>query len=63
MRFAGLVAWYLWRGIYLSKLPGIEKKVRVAFDWLLDLAVPRDIVLTTSAPARSAEPRATNVPP
>ncbi len=63
MRFSGLVAWYLWRGIYLSKLPGIEKKVRVAFDWLLDLAVPRDIVLTRSAPARSAEPHATDVPP
>lgn len=46
-RFSGLAAWLLWRGIYLSKLPGIEKRVRVFLDWGLDLAFPRDIVLTT----------------
>jgi NADH dehydrogenase FAD-containing subunit len=47
-RFSGLAAWLLWRGIYLTKLPGIEKRVRVLFDWLLDLVFPRDIVVTTS---------------
>jgi NADH dehydrogenase len=46
-RFSGLAAWLLWRGIYLAKLPGIEKRVRVLLDWLLDLAFPRDIVLAT----------------
>lgn len=51
-RFSGLMAWLLWRGIYLVKLPGAEKRVRVLLDWLLDLAFPRDIVLArTSAPA------------
>lgn len=45
-RFAGLLAWLLWRGIYLSKLPGLERKVRVALDWTLDLFFPRDVVLT-----------------
>jgi NADH dehydrogenase len=40
------VAWLLWRGIYLVKLPGIDKRTRVALDWLLDLVFPRDIVLT-----------------
>lgn len=44
-RFSGLLAWFMWRGIYLSKLPGFERKVRVLFDWLLDLVFPRDIVL------------------
>ena len=29
MRFSGLLAWWLWRGIYLAKLPGFPKKVRV----------------------------------
>ncbi|MBI3943800.1 MAG: NAD(P)/FAD-dependent oxidoreductase [Chloroflexi bacterium] len=48
-RFSGLVAWFMWRSIYLSKLPGLEKKVRVAFDWTLDLFFPRDIVLTMNA--------------
>ena len=49
LRFSGLVAWFLWRGIYLAKLPGFEKKVRVVIDWLLDLAFPRDIVMTGTA--------------
>ncbi|HJW70182.1 MAG TPA: hypothetical protein VJ829_12545, partial [Candidatus Binatia bacterium] len=30
IRFSGFVAWWLWRTIYLSKLPRLEKKVRVA---------------------------------
>jgi len=30
--FSGFFAWWLWRTIYLSKLPGFDKKVRVAFD-------------------------------
>ena len=46
-RFSGLLAWLMWRSIYLGKLPGIEKKVRVALDWLIDLFFPRDIVLTS----------------
>lgn len=52
-RFAGLAAWLLWRGIYLSKLPGLEKRVRVLFDWLLDLAFSRDIVVTTPRDTRN----------
>lgn len=44
-RFSGFVAWWLWRTIYLLKLPGLERKVRVALDWTLDLFFPRDIVL------------------
>ena len=36
----------LWRAIYLAKLPGAEKRVRVFSDWVLDLAFPRDIVMT-----------------
>ena len=51
MRFSGLLAWLMWRGIYLSLLPGFEKKVRVLFDWSLDLFFPRDIVLTADATA------------
>jgi NADH dehydrogenase len=46
-RFSGLLAWFMWRGIYLSKLPGLEKKLRVLLDWTIDLFFPRDIVLTS----------------
>jgi NADH dehydrogenase len=49
-RFSGLLAWMLWRGVYLSKLPGLEKKVRVLIDWTIDLLFPRDIVLTAESP-------------
>src|SRR2546429_1849421 len=41
--FSGFFAWWMWRTIYLSKLPGLDKKVRVAFDWTLDLIVPKDV--------------------
>jgi NADH dehydrogenase len=46
MRFSGLLAWLMWRSIYLSKLPGLERKVRVVFDWVIELFFPRDIVQT-----------------
>ncbi len=44
--FSGLLAWLMWRGIYLSKLPGLSRKVRVLSDWLIELFFPRDIVQT-----------------
>jgi NADH dehydrogenase len=44
MNFSGFVAWFLWRTIYLSKLPRFEKKVRVALDWTLDLLFSKDLV-------------------
>ena len=42
----GLFAWFLWRGIYLAKLPSLERKVRVLVDWMVELFFPRDIVQT-----------------
>ncbi|HEX6552878.1 MAG TPA: NAD(P)/FAD-dependent oxidoreductase [Ktedonobacteraceae bacterium] len=46
VRFSGFLAWMLWRGIYLSKLPGVERKLRVLGDWIIELFFPRDIVQT-----------------
>jgi NADH dehydrogenase len=45
-RFSGLFAWILWRTIYLLKLPGLERKIRVLIDWNIELFFPRDIVQT-----------------
>src|SRR5207248_11119978 len=42
-RFSGVLAWWLWRTIYLMKLPGLDRKLRVVIDWMLDLVFPRDI--------------------
>jgi NADH dehydrogenase len=44
VNFSGVIAWWLWRTIYLSKLPRIEKKLRVALDWTLDLFFTKDFV-------------------
>jgi NADH:ubiquinone reductase (H+-translocating) len=46
LRFSGLFAWLLWRGVYLAKLPGLERKIRVLMDWAIELFFPRDIVQT-----------------
>jgi NADH:ubiquinone reductase (H+-translocating) len=46
VRFSGLLAWLMWRAIYLAKLPGLERKVRVLVDWMIELFFPRDIVQT-----------------
>jgi NADH dehydrogenase len=43
-QFSGIIAWLLWRAIYLGKLPGLQKKVRVAIDWALDLIFSKDLV-------------------
>jgi NADH dehydrogenase len=55
VNFSGFVAWWLWRAIYLSKLPRVEKKVRVALDWLLDVVFSKDLVQirTRRAPTMS----------
>jgi NADH dehydrogenase len=55
LNFSGFVAWWLWRTIYLSKLPRLEKKCRVAIDWTLDLIFAKDFVqfLTVRAPVMS----------
>jgi NADH:ubiquinone reductase (H+-translocating) len=39
----GFLAWFLWRTYYLLRLPGLDRQVRVAFDWTLGLLFPRDI--------------------
>ena len=48
VRFSGLLAWMMWRFIYLSKLPGLERKARVLSDWTFELFFPRDVVQTES---------------
>ncbi|HWV44744.1 MAG TPA: NAD(P)/FAD-dependent oxidoreductase [Nitrospira sp.] len=44
VKFSGFIAWWLWRTIYLLKLPRFEKKVLVALDWTLDVLFSKDLV-------------------
>lgn len=53
VKFSGFLAWWLWRTIYLSKLPGLEKKIRVMFAWTLDLIFSKDIVQFQTFRARA----------
>ncbi|HEY1083270.1 MAG TPA: FAD-dependent oxidoreductase, partial [Prosthecobacter sp.] len=47
LRFSGLIAWFMWRSIYLMKLPGLDRKLRVMAEWTFELFFPRDINLLT----------------
>ncbi|HEY3132843.1 MAG TPA: FAD-dependent oxidoreductase [Acidobacteriota bacterium] len=41
---SGFAAWVLWRLIYLMKMPGLNRKFRVAADWFTALLLPPDLV-------------------
>lgn len=47
LRFSGLIAWFMWRTVYLMKLPGLDRKLRVMAEWAFELFFPRDINLLT----------------
>jgi NADH dehydrogenase len=44
LRITGWPAWFMWRSIYLMKMPGLGRKIKVAMDWTLDLFTRRDFV-------------------
>jgi NADH:quinone reductase (non-electrogenic) len=47
LKFSGFLAWWFWRTVYLLMLPRLEKKVRVALDWTLDLCFTKDFACVT----------------
>lgn len=44
VQLSGFVAWFLWRTVYLAKLPGWGRRLKVAVSWTLDLFLPPDLV-------------------
>ena len=44
LEVSGFLAWWMYRTFYLMQLPRIERKLRVATDWTLDIIFPGDIV-------------------
>jgi NADH dehydrogenase len=44
LRFSGFLAWWLWRTVYLMKMPGWGRRLKVASSWSLDLVLPPDLV-------------------
>ncbi|MBM3192281.1 MAG: cyclic nucleotide-binding domain-containing protein, partial [Chlamydiae bacterium] len=51
-KFSGIIAWLLWRAIYWLKLPGFDRKIKVAFSWLLDMIIPIESVQLKLNPTR-----------
>jgi NADH:ubiquinone reductase (H+-translocating) len=43
LKISGVLAWLLWRAVYLSKFPGLDRKIRILADWTMDNFLPRDI--------------------
>jgi len=48
--FKGFFAWWLWRTIYLAKLPGVLRRLRVMIDWTFELIFPRDLSIVLPPP-------------
>jgi NADH dehydrogenase len=46
VKISGWLAWFLWRCIYLAKIPGIKPKVRISLDWFVHLLFPPDLAQT-----------------
>ena len=44
VKFSGFFAWFLWRGIYLAKLPTLSRKLEVAISWACSIPFPPNIV-------------------
>lgn len=44
IKVRGLIAWFMWRGYYWSRVPGIGGKARVALDWFSNFLFGSDPV-------------------
>lgn len=56
VHFSGFFAWWLWRTIYLAKLPGLLRKLRVMIDWTFEIIFPRDLSLLLPPPDEIVRP-------
>lgn len=51
IKISGFFAWCLWRFIYWMKLPGFDRKIKVAFSWFLDTVIPIETVELKLSPS------------
>ena len=54
IKVRGWLAWFMWRGYYWSRVPGFNRKVRVALDWALTALFGADPVQLKVDDAHSA---------
>ncbi|GBD34342.1 NADH dehydrogenase [bacterium HR35] len=43
IEFSGLISWFIWKGVYLTKMISFRDQVKTFIDWFLNLFLPRDI--------------------
>lgn len=43
LHISGVIAWFFWRGVYLSKIPSWSRRVKVGFNWAWQLVFSRDL--------------------
>src|SRR5262249_53886036 len=43
-KLSGFLAWWLWRTVYLMKMPGWGRRLKIATSWTLDLVLPTELV-------------------
>jgi NADH dehydrogenase len=56
---SGFIAWWIYRTYYLLQLPRLDKRLRIVFDWTLDLFFPPVLVqLKVGQPVPTGEPEA-----
>jgi NADH dehydrogenase len=51
---SGFLAWLMWRGVYLFKLPTWSRRIKVALDWSWDVLFPRDLSFLNTDTAQRA---------
>jgi NADH dehydrogenase len=56
VKLSGFIAWFLWRGIYLAKLPTISRKLEVAISWACSIPFPPNIVQLRLSQRQSPDP-------
>jgi hypothetical protein len=60
VRLSGFLAWWAYRSVYLFKMRGFARKLRVALDWTFGMLFPREVVqlgVHRYAPAEHADRR------
>jgi NADH dehydrogenase len=64
LRLSGFIAWLVWRGVYLMKIPTLARKVRLFFEWNWQMLFPADIVhFGFTRSRRTTRPKAVNPVP
>ena len=51
LHLSGFFAWFVWRGVYLFKLPTWARRLQVGFDWAWLLLFPRDLAHIRTRPS------------